>query len=235
MCSLCGGNRTSKRFPWAFNIGALSLAIFAASSVQLAAADPQAAPAQNKAAAQALPAPGTYKIDPDHSFAYFGARHHVVGLVRGRFDKVTGTIAVSPDLAACSVDVTIDTSTISTQNTERDEDLRSPEYFDVKKFPAMTYRGQGIRRSSPGSWTMDGFLTLHGVTKALPLTFTFNGAFPDTPPGKPVRVAFHANAATKRAEYGIGARDNLQELGGLLTPDVSIEIDVEADATSSTP
>ena len=184
---------------------------------------------------QALPGPGKYAIDPVHSFAYFGARHHVVGLVRGRFDKVTGTITVSQDLAACAVGVTIDVASISTQKVERDEDLRSPEYFDVKKFPTMTYRGRGIRRGSGGLWTMNGSLTLHGVTKVVPLTFTFNGAFADVPPDKPARVAFHAHAATKRAEYGIGARDNLEELGALQTPDVEIQIDVEADATEPAP
>jgi len=181
-------------------------------------------------ATQTLPAPGTYKIDPDHSFAYFGARHHVVGLVRGRFDKVTGTITASEDLAACGVDVTIDTSSISTQNTERDEDLRSPAYFDVAKFPAMTYHGRGIRRVSGSSGLMDGSLTIHGVTKVVPLTFTFNGSFPDIPPGKPARVAFHGSAAAKRADFGIGARDNLMELGSSPAPDVEIQIDVEADA-----
>src|ERR1700761_4829156 len=84
--------------------------------------------------AEALPAPGTYKIDPAHSFAYFSAWHHLVGRVRGRFDKVTGTIKVSPDPAACSVDVSIDVATISTQVGRRDDDLRSDAYFDVKKY-----------------------------------------------------------------------------------------------------
>jgi polyisoprenoid-binding protein YceI len=180
-------------------------------------------------AAPALPAPGTYAIDPVHSFAFFGARHHVVGLVRGRFEKVTGTIIVSRDPAACEVDVTIDASTLSTQNLKRDEDLRSPEYFDVKKFPTMAYHGRGLKRGPGNTWVLDGALTLHGVTRTVPLTFTFNGAFQGLPADEPPRVAFHAGAALKRAEYGIGSRDNLDELGTLSSPDVAIEIDVEAD------
>jgi polyisoprenoid-binding protein YceI len=76
---------------------------------------------------------------------------------------------------------------------------------------------------------MDGALTLHGVTKTVPLTFNFNGPFTDIKPGDAQRVAFHASAGTRRAEYGMGARDNLDELGNLTTPDVAIEIDVEAD------
>lgn len=186
-------------------------------------------------AAQALPPPGTYKIDPRHSFAYFSAWHHLVGRVRGRFDKVTGTITVSPDPAACSVDVSIDVSTISTQVTRRDDDLRSSAYFDVEKFPAMTYQGKGIRHVSGDQWVMDGSLTMHGVTKIVPLTFKFNGLFSSAKPEQPARAAFHGTAATKRAPFGIGARDNLQEVGDSMAPDVEIEIDVEADAVPQTP
>ena len=213
--------------------GKMTLVVFLGllSYVEACAADK---PAQEKTgmATASLPAPGTYRVDPRHSFAYFGARHHVVGLVRGRFDKVEGTIVVSGDLAACSVDITIDTASISTQNAERDEDLRSAEYFNVSQFPNMTYRGRGIRRMFGNTWMMDGSLTLHGVTKAVPLRFTFNGLFAGLPPDKPARAAFHGNAATKRAYFNIGARDNLEELGALRTPDVEIEIDVEADANS---
>jgi polyisoprenoid-binding protein YceI len=229
-----GGNLIIKKLLNLFGIGALFIAINAAPLSNAAAVDQSLQQDPNRPAAKVLPAPGIYKIDPDHSFAYFAARHHVVGLVRGRFDKVTGTINVAQDLTACNVDVTIDVSSISTQNQERDEDLRSSEYFNVKKFPTMTYQGRGIRRVSGSSWTMEGSLTLHGVTKSVPLAFNFNGAFSDIKPGKPARVAFHGSAAVKRAEFGMGARDNLEELGMLTTPDVEIEIDVEADASSPT-
>ena len=185
---------------------------------------------QKAMAASPLPPPGAYKIDTNHSFAYFGARHHVVGLVRGRFEKISGTVTSAKDPAACALEVTIDIASISTQNTERDKDLLSPAYFDVTKFPTMTYRGQGLRHVSGNTWVMDGTLTMHGVSRTVPLTFTFNGAFADTPPTDPMRVAFHGTAGVKRAEFGMGARDNLDELGILTTPDVTIEIDVEADA-----
>ncbi|HXY24186.1 MAG TPA: YceI family protein [Candidatus Acidoferrum sp.] len=220
-----------KRMLWVVAMGVVLLTLRAALSNNAAATDHPAKEA--KKTAPRLPAPGTYTIDPVHSFAYFGAWHHVVGLVRGRFEKVEGTITVSQDLEACGVDVTIDASSISTQNSERDEDLRGPDFFDAKKFPAMMYRGRGIRRASDGSWLLDGSLTIRGVTKAVPLTFTFNGAFPDTKPGKPTRVAFHGTAATKRAEFGM-VRDNVLELGVPPAPgsDVAIEIDVEADATN---
>jgi polyisoprenoid-binding protein YceI len=185
-------------------------------------------------AASELPPPGTYKIDPVHTFVYFSAWHHVVGTVRGRFDKTTGTITVARDPAVCTLDVTIEAFSLSTQFTERDDDLRGPDFFEVTKFPTMTYHGQGIRRSSEGgAWTMDGTLSIRGISKIVPVTFTFKGLFPDVKPGQPLRAAFHATAAAKRGDFNM-TRDNPMELGVPPTPgyDVDIQIDVEADAAS---
>jgi len=106
-----------------------------------------------------------------------------------------GTVTVSPDPAACSVDVSIDVATISTQVSQRDDDLRSEAYFDVKKFLTMTYQGRGIHRVSADLWRMDGSLTLHGITKVVPLTFKYNGVFANANPNQPARVAFHGTAA----------------------------------------
>jgi polyisoprenoid-binding protein YceI len=216
-----------KRAIGLFGIGALLFTICLGLLAKGPAAETGGKSSEKKMAA--LPAPGTYEIDPVHTFAYFGARHHVVGLVRGRFEKVTGTITVTKDPAECGVDINIDVASLTTQNTERDEDVRGPAYFNVSQFPTMTYHGRGIRHASGNNWTMDGSLTLHGVTKVVPLTFTFNGVFPDGKPGVPPRAAFHATAGVKRAEFGMGARDNLDELGTLQSPDVDIQIDVEAD------
>lgn len=181
-------------------------------------------------AAPALPAPGTYQIDPIHSFVYFNAWHHIVGLVRGRFDHTTGTITVAQDGAACALDVTIDTFSVNTQFTQRDDDLRGPDFFDVRKFPTMTYQGRGISQTADGQWSMDGTLTIRGISKVVPITFKFKGLFPDTPANRPPRTSFHATAATKRGDFGM-IRDNKLELGVPLAPgnDVDIEIDVEAN------
>jgi polyisoprenoid-binding protein YceI len=232
MDSKDGGNVALRIQFYLFGVGALLLILGASPSPNAAAAGHSAEPAQEIAVAKALPGPGIYEIDADHSFAYFGARHHVIGLVRGRFDKIAGTITVSQDLAVCGVDITIDAASISTQNTERDEDLRSPAYFDVKKFPAMTYHGHGIRHVSGNTWIMDGSLTMHGVTKVIPLTFTFKGMDLSVKPGNPARASFHGSAATKRADFGMGSRDNFLELGTSTEPDVTIEIDVEVAAKS---
>jgi polyisoprenoid-binding protein YceI len=176
-----------------------------------------------------LPPPATYKVDPNHSFVYFSAWHHIVGVVRGRFDKVTGTITAAPNPADCAVDITIDTASISTQNSERDDDLRGADFFDVKQFPTATYKGRGFRQSG-SKWIMDGTLTIRGVSKAVPLSFSFKGLFPDTPASKPPRAAFHGMAETHRGDYGM-TRDNAMELGVPPAPgaDVQLQIDVEAN------
>ena len=175
------------------------------------------------------PRAGTYALDPPHAFALFSAQHMVVGRVRGRFDRLSGTVIVAPAAAACSLDVTIETASLSTQNTVRDDDLKGPDFFDAKQFPAVTYRGRGIRRSGDG-WVMDGVLTIHGISKTVPLTFRYNGVAPAVP-GKPVRIAFHGRAAVQRAEFGM-IRDLLDEiLAPSKRPDVWIEIDAEALAT----
>ena len=205
------------------------LILCAASLTHTAATYAQVTPAHT--ADVALPPPGTYQIDPVHSFAYFSAWHHIVGVVRGRFDKVSGTITASPDPAACAVEVTIATYSISTQNSMRDDDLRGPDFFNVTQFTTMTYRGNGIRRLPDGAWIMDGALTIRGITKVVPMRFSFKGIFRDMPAGAPARAAFHGTAATKRADFGM-IRDNVAELGVPPAPgeDVEIQIDVEANA-----
>jgi len=203
----------------------LGLAIFAALLILAAQAN-----SRSPKAVPPLPSPGAYRIDPVHTFTYFGAWHHVVGLVRGRFESVNGTITVASDLAACALDITIDPASLTTQNAERDADLRGPDFFDAAKFPAVTYRGRGVRRASADSWVMDGTLTIRGISRVVPLTFTFKGLFPDTAKGEPARASFHATAATRRGDFGM-TRDNPMELGpNPMGPDVYIELDVEADA-----
>src|SRR5580692_10071827 len=161
-------------------------------------------------ASDALPAPGTYALDPPHTFIVWAAKHEVVGTVRGRFDKIAGTLVVAQDPAASTVDVTIEAPSLSTQNPVRDADLKSPAFFDVAKFQAITYRGRGIHRSEAG-WVMDGTLTIREVSRVIPVTFVFGGVAPPQS-GKPTRVAFHAHADTKRADFAM-TRDLVEEVG----------------------
>jgi polyisoprenoid-binding protein YceI len=173
-----------------------------------------------------LPAPGTYELDPPHTFIVWAAKHEVVGTVRGRFDKIAGTLVVAQDPAACTVDVTIEAPSLSTQNPIRDADLKSPAFFDAAKFPTITYRGRGIHRSEAG-WVMDGTLTIREVSLVVPIRFAFRGVAP-AQSGKPTRVAFRGHADAKRAEFNM-TRDLVEEIGANATGfDVAIEIDAEA-------
>ncbi len=160
-------------------------------------------------------------------------RHRLVGRVRGRFDQVLGTITVSPDPAACSVDVTIDVASISTQVPQRDDDLRGEAYFDVKSLRHDLSRA----RHSPclGRYLEDGRFADHAWRyQIVPLTFKYNGVFADESRTSR-RGCFHGTAATKRAAFGMGARDNAAEVADSTAPDVDIAIDVEADANPTTP
>jgi polyisoprenoid-binding protein YceI len=174
-----------------------------------------------------LPSVGTYTIDPPHTFAYFSARHEIVGLVRGRFDKISGTMVISKDPSDCTVDVKIESASLSTQNIIRDTDLKGSAFFDAEKYPIIFYHGKGIRRSGD-NWIVDGSLTIRDVTKTIPLTFKFKGTSP-IQAGKPKRVAFHALSAPCRRDDFNMTRDDLEEIGPKSSgPDVWIEIDVEA-------
>jgi len=170
------------------------------------------------------PAQGVYALDPPHTFVYFTAQHMVVGRVRGRFDKTAGTITVA-DPAASTVDVSIESAGISTQNSVRDNDLRGPDFFNAAKFPRIEYHGRGVRKSGDG-WVVEGALTIRGTTRSVPMAFMFKGTAP-AQQGKPGRVAFHGTAAVKRADFGM-ARELLDEIGVVsASPDVWIEIDAE--------
>jgi polyisoprenoid-binding protein YceI len=174
----------------------------------------------------ALPKPGTFKLDAPQTVVEFKAQHKVVGAVRERFDRTNGTVIVGKDFADSSVEVSIDSASLSTQNAVRDADVKGPDFLDAAKCPAVIYRGKGIRRSGSG-WVMDGTLTIRGVSKVVALEFTFNSAAPSRS-GEPQRVAFRATAAVQRAAFGM-TRELLDEIGqSSKAPDVWIEIDAEA-------
>lgn len=154
-------------------------------------------------------------------------------MVRGRFDKMSGKVTISKDLGACGVDAAIEAASVSTQNTTRDEDLRSPAFFDAAASPTITYHGRGIHQVGE-KWVLDGSLTIRGITKPVPLEVAFNGVAP-AKDGQRKRVAFHATAATKRADFGM-VRELLDEIGVTSDrPDVWIEIDAEALAAAPAP
>ena len=173
-----------------------------------------------------LPREGAYAIDTPHTFVLWRAQHQEVGRVHGRFDRTTGTIMIDDDLEDCRLDISIDASSLSTQQNARDDDLKGTDFFDAANYPTIEYHGRGIRRSGDDEFVVDGPLTIRGVRQVVPLTFEVRGTAPPQE-GRPSRVAFHGTAAVKRADFKM-TRDLLKEIGMVTDqPDVWIDIDAE--------
>jgi len=172
-----------------------------------------------------LPAPGEYGVDPVHSFVEFSVQHAVVGQVRGRFDSISGMVRVADDPLLSSIEVHVDTASLSTHHKGRDEDLRSQRFFDVEKFPKMSYLSTGIRSEPGGRFTVDGNLTLRGTTRPLSLAADFTGIIEDQ--WGNIRAGFQATASLNRKDFGLTAELD-RETGGLLVgKDVHIRIAAE--------
>lgn len=167
---------------------------------------------------------GTWDIDPAHTDVGFVVRHLVVTKVRGKFSEVTGTIVTTDDPLDSSVDITIDLNSISTHNDGRDQHLRSADFFEVEKYPEMTYKGSGVRQEGD-NFVLDGELTLKGVTRVVPLTFELNGFSAD--PWGGTRAGFSATAQINRRDFNVnfeGVQNGLAVVGDKI--DIQIEVEV---------
>ncbi|MFC1433724.1 YceI family protein [Streptacidiphilus sp. N1-3] len=162
---------------------------------------------------------GTWKADPVHSEVAYSVRQLMVSKARGRFADFDVTIVTGEDPLDSSVAATIDIGSIDTGNATRDKHLCSEEYFDVAKHPTMSYRSTGIRWTD-GSWVVDGELTLHGVTRQVPLTLEVNGFVADPFGGQ--RAGFSATAQVNRHDFGVDG-------GGVAVSDkVAISLEIQA-------
>src|SRR5258708_20533439 len=112
----------------------------------------------------------TWQIDPNHSSAQFAVRHLTISTVRGAFTKVSGTVQLDDkDIAKSSVDVTIDAASVDTRVPDRDNDLRSDHFFDVAKYPTITFKSKKVEQVGAGKLRITGDLTIHGTTKEVAL------------------------------------------------------------------
>jgi polyisoprenoid-binding protein YceI len=165
---------------------------------------------------------GTWKADPAHSEIGLSVRLLMVGKVRGRFTGYDVTIVTGEDPLRSSVAATIDLASIDTGNERRDNHLRSADFFEVETFPTMSYRSTGVRQAGDG-WIVDGELTLHGVTRPVPLAVEANGFGPDRSGGQ--RAGFSAAAQINRGDFGI---DRWRGGGAVVGGQVSISLRIEA-------
>ena len=162
----------------------------------------------------------SWKIDPNHTAAQFAIRHLGVSTVRGAFTKVNGSAEYDPaNLSKTSIDATIDASSVDTRVEMRDNDLRSPNFFDVQKYPTITFKSKRAEAAGDGKIKITGDLTIHGVTKEVVLDVDA----PTAPikDAKGMRVGTSATTKINRKEFGVNGGS------AVAADEVSITLDVE--------
>lgn len=172
----------------------------------------------------ALPAlaQDTYKIDPVHSEVSFKIRH-LLAKTSGRFTKFSGTIKVdTADISKSSVEVSIEVASINTDNADREKHLKSPDFFDVEKYPTITFKSTSVKEVVKGKLEVTGDFTLHGVTKRITFPVTNAGTQPGMQPGTVVAGFIDGALTINRNDYGIKA------FPGALGDEVAISLNVEA-------
>ncbi len=176
----------------------------------------------------AAPAQGTpWQIDPAHSAAQFSVRHLMISNVKGEFSKVTGLANLDEnDLTRSTVEVNVDAATVNTREPQRDAHLRSADFFDVARYPAITFRSKRITPTGNGKFKMTGDLTIHGVTREA--AFDVEGPTPaiKDPQGN-VRVGASAAARINRKDFGLLWNAALEGGGVVIGDEVAIAIEVE--------
>ncbi len=179
------------------------------------------------ALAQAAPKAVALKVDPAHSVVEFNIRH-LISRVTGDFTGFSGEITVpdpsKPDLS--SVSFSIDAASIDTRIAARDNHLRSADFFDVAKFPKITFTSTKVISKGNNQYDVTGSFTMHGVTKQITLPVTFNGTAKD--PWGHERAGFSVKTSLNRKDYGIVWNQTLDQGGVMLGDDVEITIDIEA-------
>jgi polyisoprenoid-binding protein YceI len=169
----------------------------------------------------------TYQIDTAHSHAQFKVRHMMIANVGGEFSKMTGTVIFDPENPSASeVSATIDVSTINTRETQRDEHLKSNDFFDVARYPLMKFVSRDIVTTGPESFEMNGDLTIRGVTRPLAVTVEDLTAEAKDPWGN-LRRGACARAKFSRKSFGLAWNVALEAGGFLVGDEVEITIDVE--------
>ncbi len=178
------------------------------------------------APALALAAESTWNLDASHSNAGFAIRHLVVSTVRGNFTRFTGTLKLDEaDVTRSIVDATIDVASVDTRVADRDAHLKSPDFFDVAKYPAMTFKSTRVVAAGKDKLAVTGDLTLHGVTRPVTLEVTTSpevkGMFGES------RRAFAATGKINRKDFGL-SWSKAVEAGPVLGDEVTLTLEIEA-------
>ena len=169
----------------------------------------------------------TWNIDPEHTNVGFKVKHLMVTNVKGLFEKFTGTVDLNEkDITKSKVDVSIDTKSINTNVVKRDEHLRSADFLDVAKYPAMTFTSKKVAKAGKGKLKVTGDLTLHGVTKEVVLDVEGPSAESKDPWGN-IRKGASATARINRKDFGLNWNKALETGGFVVGDDVLISLEIE--------
>ena len=161
-----------------------------------------------------------WQIDPNHTAAQFSVRHMGISTVRGAFTKVSGTAQYDPaNPTKSSIDVTIDADSVDTRVSMRDNDLRSPNFFEVAKYPTITFKSKSVQPAGEGKLKIIGDLTIHGVTKEVTLDVDGPSASVTDPKGNS-HIGASGSTKINRKDFGVGTNP-------MVGDEVTITIDVE--------
>lgn len=172
-----------------------------------------------------------FDVDKAHTNVSFTAPHLMVSKVKGRFDNISGSFQFDEKTMKLSdIAVTIKTDSLNTNEADRDKHLRSPDFFDVTKYPDMTFKSTGVKYEKDKPDKVEGDLTIRGITKKVTLDVDYNGAITD-PWGNRV-VAFEAEGEVNRKDFGLNWNKAMDKGGFVVGDKIKIEIDGEAKVAS---
>jgi len=170
-----------------------------------------------------------WTIDPAHSSIDFTVKHMMIAKVKGTFNEFEASITGDAhDLTSASIDFSIDLNSVDTRNGDRDAHLRSADFFEIEKFPKLTFKGTSISKTGDGQYAITGDVSLHGVTRSETFAAEFEGAGKD--PWGNEKVGFSATGSLKRSDYGLTYNAVLETGGVLIGDEVKVSIEIEATA-----
>lgn len=167
---------------------------------------------------------GTWTVDPSHTEIGFSVRHLAISKVKGKFETFDATVVAAENPHDSRVEVTVDMASINTNNADRDNHLRTNDFFDIENHPTMTFVSTGLRVEGD-TLLLDGDLTLRGVTKPITITGEFGGIATD--PWGNVKAAASGTAVINRHDFGVSWNAALETGGFLLGDEVTITIDAQ--------
>lgn len=169
---------------------------------------------------------GTYTLDAAHSSLAFVARHAMVTKVRGRFTDVSGHGTTGTNLQGASVEVTLQVASVDTSSPDRDEHLKSADFFDAATYPTITFRSTEVTAVGDDTLQVTGDLTIKGVTKPVTIDFDYTGQAQD--PFGNTRVGFEGTTVVNRKDFGLTWNAALEAGGVLVSEKITLEFDISA-------